>query len=520
MSADPSPTNPLTPKTTVTADFGRKAVLLDRERQFSLLVSAVREYALYMLDPYGRIASWNAGAANIKGYKEDEVIGENFSIFYPRADQMDGIPMRNLYKAAHEGRYEAEAQRIRKDGTVFWANVVIEPIFDGGKLIGFVKITRDITTRKEAEERLKGEMAVRCLAERAASDARQRLLDAIECIQDGFALFDADDRLLLANKRYLELHPSLQDEIVTGKSFEDLIRAGLYDPEARRSVPSENEISEHLTRHRIADGTPIIRRHGSKWLMSTEKHTSEGGIVVAETDITEIKRSELAKDEFLAMVSHELRTPLTPIYGALRLIGTERVQNDPQQSKELITAARRNCERLMMIVNDLLDITGINSGKSMLETSLVDLVPALEEIVANKRLDGVANPIVLDVPETETPIWIRGDRRRIQQVFDNILSNAIKFSDATINVRVSLEGKSVRVSIADQGCGIPTAFHARVFDPFTQSDSSVTRSKGGMGLGLALSKAIVEAHDGKIGFVSQEDEGTTFYIDLPAAELP
>lgn len=431
---------------------------------------------------------------------------------------MAGIPMRNLYKAAHEGRYEAEAQRVRKDGSLFWANVVIEPIFDAGKLIGFVKITRDITTRKEAEERLKEEVAVRCRAEQEASEARQRLLNAIDSIQDGFALFDAGDQLLMANDRYIELHRSTQKEIQDRKSFEELVRSGLMDSEASGTPPGEDELAEHLARHRAADGTPRIWRHGGKWLMSTEKRTTEGTVVVIETDITEVKRSELAKDEFLAMVSHELRTPLTPIYGALRLIGSGCLEENSERRDELVAAAQQNCERLMLIVNDLLDITGINSGKCIVDADPMELSAALEEIVANKRLDGVANLIRLSVAEADARIWVRADRRRIQQVFDNILSNAIKFSDRSIEVRVSRRSEFVRVSVEDQGCGIPAAFHGKVFAPFVQGDSSSARHKGGLGLGLALSKAIVEAHNGKISFASEEGKGTTFFFDLPSIE--
>ncbi len=434
-----------------------KPDLFDGERQFRLLVSGVRDYALYMLDPNGTVASWNAGAQRIKGYASEEIVGQHFSRFYTDAERAAGIPMRSLRTAAEQGRFEAEAQRVRKDGSPFWANVVIQPLYDeSGVLVGFAKITRDITERHQNEERLRAEVAVRSKAEIEARAARERLLDAIDCINDGFTLYDADDRLLLHNRRYLEMHEPVGHLIAPGVSFEALVRAGLDDGDGLQIFPTEAQVQARLTWHRQANGIPHIQRRGETWLMSSERRTREGGVVLIETDITQLKIVEAAKDQFLAMVSHELRTPLTPIHGALALIGSGKLAELPDSVASLIQVASRNCERLMSIVNDLLDVTRISIGTFSLASRRTVVVPFLEQIVDNKRIGPEARDIELSIDPRAMDIEIDADPLRIQQVLDNILSNAIKFADpdAPISVTIERHDEWLRISVVDRGQGI------------------------------------------------------------------
>jgi len=346
------------------------------------------------------------------------------------------------------------------------------------------------------------------------------LTDAIDCINDGFALYDAHDALVFANRAYRDMHASIKDLITPGVRFETLVRAGLDCGEEPAVVPAEADVSDRLARHRRADGVPTIQMRDQKWLMSTERRTPDGGVVVIETDITELKKAEIARYEFLAKVSHELRTPLTPIHGALTLMKSGKVAHLSGRLEDLIDLASRNCTRLMSIVNDLLDFTRISAGRFSLNATTVELQPFLEQVVETRRIAPDAPDIALSISPRAKGVELEADPLRIQQVLDNLLTNAIKFTDAggRIEVNVDRHGGALRVSVADHGPGIPKDFQKHVFEVFTQADSSSARGKSGVGLGLSICKSIIEAHGGRIGFTSKEGQGTTFYFDLPLAK--
>lgn len=344
------------------------------------------------------------------------------------------------------------------------------------------------------------------------------LVDAIGCIADGFALFDADDALVFCNRVYRDLHASIEDLIAPGVQFETLVRAGLDRGEGSTVLPAETEVRDRLARYRRADGVPAIQMRGQKWLMSTERRTPDGGVVVVETDITGLKKAEIARYEFLAKVSHELRTPLTPIHGALALMTSGKAGRLSGKLEELVDLANRNCTRLMSIVNDLLDFTRISAGRFSLNLTRVELEPFLKQVVAARRIaPGVPN-IDLSISPRAKGVELDADPLRIQQVLDNLLANAIKFtpSGGGIEVNVDRNDGALRMSVVDHGPGIPKDFQACVFDVFAQAAPSPRRE--GVGLGLSICKSIVEAHGGRIGFVSKDGEGTTFFFELPLAK--
>jgi signal transduction histidine kinase len=238
-----------------------------------------------------------------------------------------------------------------------------------------------------------------------------------------------------------------------------------------------------------------------------------------QTEIVSRMKADSAKDEFLAKVSHELRTPLTPIHGALTIIKSGKVTHLPEQLEGMVDLASRNCTRLMSIVNDLLDFSRFSSGRFSLDRTTVDIEPIVGEVVQNKRIAPNPPNIELNIQPEAKGAMLDGDPIRIQQVLDNLLSNAMKFTEAGGHIEVNVErhGGSLRVSVGDHGPGIPKCFQARVFDAFAQADSSAARRQGGVGLGLTICKSIVEAHGGSIGFMSNEGEGATFYFELPLA---
>lgn len=236
-------------------------------------------------------------------------------------------------------------------------------------------------------------------------------------------------------------------------------------------------------------------------------------------DITERKQMDKMKNEFISTVSHELRTPLTSIRGSLGLISGGAVGKLPEQAKDMLKIASKNTERLLLLINDILDIQKIESGQMAFNFQSLDIMSFLERAVEENASYGEQHGVKFVIANEIENFQIYGDKDRMMQVMANLLSNAAKFSpdDETVEISVAHHhGDTIRISITDHGEGIPEAFQPKLFDKFTQSDSSDTRQKGGTGLGLSITKIIVEKHGGRIGFVSREGIGTTFYIELPA----
>jgi signal transduction histidine kinase len=357
----------------------------------------------------------------------------------------------------------------------------------------------------------------RAEAEDAARTARDRLFDAIESLNDTFRLFDSDGRLLICNGRYREMHPAAAALAAPGVSYETLLCADLRESDGSHGQTGPADMEDTLQRYRSADGSPAIRRLGDTWLMSRVRRTRDGAILVIETDITELKRVDVAKDELIATVSHELRTPLTSIRGALAALGVDGVTSQPNNRGKMLALAERNCTRLMRIVDDLLDVAKIAADGMKLDLQSVSLAALLQQTVEQR---GSSAPNVrLVVSDCTRNVQLIADPLRIQQAIDNLISNAAKFSNegSPIDLTLDRHEEFLRVSVKDNGVGIPESFHGRLFEAFTQANSSSTRLKGGAGLGLHLVKKIVDAHFGKIGFASTEGRGALFYIDLPLA---
>lgn len=232
------------------------------------------------------------------------------------------------------------------------------------------------------------------------------------------------------------------------------------------------------------------------------------------------RRAESSRDEFLSTVSHELRTPLTAIHGALGLVANDVAGAIPDKARELVTIAEKNSQRLILLVNDLLDMRKLESGKMPFDMQALDLVAVIEHSIEETR--DFARPYEIDY-KFETPFRpcrVVADPQRLQQVMVNLLSNAAKYGQPGTPVRITIDPRDgmIRVSVHNLGPAIPLQFQSRLFDKFTQADAADSRSSTGSGLGLSIVKAIIEGHAGRIGFHSDPVRGTTFYFDLPAAE--
>jgi signal transduction histidine kinase len=231
----------------------------------------------------------------------------------------------------------------------------------------------------------------------------------------------------------------------------------------------------------------------------------------------EQRRLERLKNEFISVVSHELRTPLTSIHGALGLITTGLGGELPPGASHLLDIAYRNSQRLVRLINDILDLQKIESGSMAFHLRPVDMRSLLQQAIEANQAYAQGLGVGLALVDTPPSLRVQGDPDRLMQVMTNLLSNAAKFSPPGESVQVSArrEGPSVRVVVRDCGPGIPEPFKARIFEKFAQADASTTRDKGGTGLGLSITKAIVERLGGTIGFESQPTQGTAFHVDLP-----
>jgi len=364
----------------------------ETEERFRLLVESVKDYAIFILDPDGRVSTWNPGAERIKGYAAAEIVGKHFSIFYPPEVAATGKCDEELVIAAEEGRFEEEGWRLRKDGSEFWANVTITALRDpDGTLVGFAKVTQDLTTRKQAEENLRA-----LAAERAA--------------------------------------------------------------------------------------------------------------------LAEKERVQEFQERFLAILGHDLRNPLASIdmgAGILRQSLTE------PANIRILDRMQSSSRRMTRMIEQILDLTRSRlAGGLEMFPEVMDLRLALTRIVEELRVAFPARSIVLDCSSLQG-MW---DRDRLEQVFSNLIGNALGHGDpnAPVTVQGTMDGSRVRVSVHNQGTPIPLEVVAALFNPFRRGERESRTSKtAGLGLGLYISHEIVRGHGGTIDVVSTASDGTTFLVSLP-----
>ncbi|GIL40622.1 hypothetical protein TMPK1_28590 [Rhodospirillales bacterium TMPK1] len=237
-------------------------------------------------------------------------------------------------------------------------------------------------------------------------------------------------------------------------------------------------------------------------------------------DITERKRVERLKNEFVSTVSHELRTPLTSIAGSLDLIGAGAAGQIPEQAATLVEIARKNSRRLVRLINDILDVEKIESGQLMLDFRRLNLRDIVTQSIETNRAYAREFGVEYRLIANDAEATVYGDSDRLTQILTNLLSNAAKFSPKghTVDVTVTRDGDEARVEVRDHGPGIPPEFRERIFQRFAQADSSDTRGKGGTGLGLAIAKSLVDRHGGRIGFETATGQGTSFWFALPALQ--
>lgn len=351
--------------------------------------------------------------------------------------------------------------------------------------------------------------------ERSLEQSEQRYKTILETATDAFFLHDLKGQFVDVNKEACKSLGYSHDELINLKVFDVEIA---QDPGLLKELWPKLKRGEHVRVdgvHRRKDGStfPVEVGVGIVYM------NNETLLSVLARDVTERQRVDRMKNEFISTVSHELRTPLTSIRGALGLVSGGASGEVSDEAKEILTIASRNSDRLLLLINDILDISKIESGEMAFNFETTELIPLLEQAVIDNSAYAEQYDIKFEITDKIDIAKVKVDKERILQVMANLLSNAAKFSSSggVVEVACRQHADGYRISVADHGMGIPESFQDKIFDKFTQSDSSDTRQKGGTGLGLNITKLIVEKHGGNISYTSKENSGTTFYVDLNKA---
>jgi len=380
-------------------------------------------------------------------------------------------------------------------------------------------------------------------AEAEARRAQTQLSEAIEAISEGFVLYDADDRLVVCNSHYRELYAKLGLALAPGIKYEEIVRAAVgagLIPVASDRV--EAWIGDRLARHRDPGGAYEQQRAGGRWLKISERRTAEGGIVGVFTDITELKERELelgqlvdrladardeavqatlAKSRFLANMSHELRTPLNAVIGITEMMIEDAEEAGDQAGLEPLGRISRAGKHLLSLINEVLDLSKIEAGRLELNYERIDIAALVRDLVGATQPLAAQNGNRLEVDCPDDIGTMHADSTRLRQIILNLLSNACKFTDkGAVSLSVARERKDgaewLRYRVADTGIGMTPEQRAKLFQEFTQGDSSTTRKYGGTGLGLAISDRLCRMMGGSIAVESEPGKGTHFTVRLPA----
>ena len=547
------------------------------EERFRLLVQGVKDYAIFMLDPTGHITTWNDGAQRIKGYTAEEIIGKHFSIFYPTEDIEAGKPERELEIAKATGVYEEEGWRLRKDGSRFWASVVITALRnESGDLAGFAKVTRDLTERRAAREReLEAARAAaekegaRQIAEvvRKRAETLQKLtaamsaahtteaiarvivdqgIPAVGAAAGAVGLLDESGQTirLIGERGYRDLPASARSmrvdaDIPMGNAVrtgQPVICLTREDRDRRFPVVSailapfsasvilpladQGQMVGALALH-FDDTSPLtedIIQFVEAFTQQAAQALERASLYQAElTARARADEANRAKSQFLAAMSHELRTPLNAIAGYADLIAMGVRGPVTDEQKEDLDRIKRSQQHLLGIINDILNFSRVEAGQTQFDFAAVpvtDVMEAARQMVAPQAAAKAIDFVLAPCP-TNAVVW--ADRAKTEQVLLNLLSNAVKFT-ARGSVTLSCELRSVKqiaLSVRDTGIGIPEAELERVFEPFVQIGRGFTQANEGTGLGLAISRDLARGMGGDIIATSKLGEGSTFTLLLP-----
>ncbi|MEP7116591.1 MAG: PAS domain S-box protein [Acidobacteriota bacterium] len=492
------------------------------EQQFRGTIEQVTDYAIFSTDRLGRPTSWNQGVERILGFPEAEFIGQAIEErIFTAAAIGAGVPQQERTAADRDGSVASERWMQRRNGEPFFANDVTTALRDDdGKVGGFTKVMREMTDQVRREELLR--------------DSEERFRTLADHISQFLWTADAAGRIYWYNQRWYDytgttfeqvagagwtqlLHPDHAARVVarlqrswdTGEPWEDTFplrgRDGEYRWFLSRAVPI-----------RDATGT-VLRWFGTNTDITDQRHLEDE----LRQNAADMLEADHRKDEFLAMLAHELRGPLAPIRNALhvlRLAGADDGVAQAETIRSVSSMMERQTAQMVRLVDDLLDVNRVSRGKVDLKLVPVELVSVVRHAVQASQglIDRAGLTLIVDAPSDA--IEVAGDAVRLMQVLGNLLNNAVKFarSGGTVTLTVAREDAEAVVSVRDDGLGIAPENLTRIFDLFMQVDTTLERTRSGLGLGLTLARTLVELHGGTIAARSAGlGAGAEFVMRLP-----
>ena len=526
-------------------------------RYLSAIVESSND-AIIGNDLEGKIISWNRGAERLYGYSEEEILGQSLSILVP-PDHDDELP--SIIHRLREGERidQFETTRLRKDGGRVDVSLTVSPIVDEeGRVVGASKIARDITAMRRHQQTL------RFLAD--VSRIMGQLLDvdstlqkvanlAVPHVADWCAVHIADaqgepqqvtvahadhDKVHLAEELYRSYPPSAESShgmrqvmrsgrsVLVAEVTEEMLRTIARDEqhlEILRQLKPRSYACVPLKTAQTVFGTMTFvfsesgRQYTAEDLAMVEDLAQRAGIALENARLYyKVREADRRKDEFLAMLSHELRNPLAPLRSGLEMLAM-----DPGEHQDTLKVMQEQVELVVRLVDDLLDVSRIMQGKIDLRKSPCEVAPLIHRTVDTIRALIAAREQQLHLSIPSEPIWISADPVRVVQILENLLNNASKYTDlgGRLELDVQMEGEQVSVTVTDNGVGIDPVLLPQVFELFTQSNRSLDRAQGGLGIGLTLVQRLVEMHHGTVTAHSEgEGHGSSFTVRLPRIMAP
>jgi PAS domain S-box-containing protein len=472
---------------------------------------SVAQVGSWHLDADGNTIEWSAETYRIFGIKPGTPISHDDFLSLVHPD--DRAAMVDVWQAVQRGETYDTAHRITVGAETRWVHELAQPDFDAqGNHCGYVGTTQDITRYKLAEERaLQSELLLR---------------SAIETIDEAFVVYDADDRLVFCNEKYRDVYRISAPVIQSGCTFEEIVRYGVERGQYPAAVGREEDwVAERLARHRQGNQELIQDVGGGRWLRITEKRTLSGHTVGFRVDVTEhyqakkaAEAANLAKSQFLATMSHEIRTPMNAILGMAQVLQmAELSQADRLEYAGTIVTAGNS---LLSLLNNILDLSKVESGDLTLEATPLDAEQIMRETIGLFAKTAQAKGLTIAGHWVGASRHCLGDDGRLRQMLSNLVSNAIKFSEHGV-IRVEAREVSqdagtvlLEFSVSDSGIGIPVDQQGRLFERFSQADSSISRKYGGSGLGLSLVRTLAQSMGGATGFESAQGRGSRFWFSV------
>lgn len=508
----------------------RTAELAEKEERFRLTIEQIQDYAIIMLDAEGIITSWNSGAKRTHGYETSEIIGQTTACFFTYGEREQGIADELLRRAKEHGHVVNEGWRLRKDGSRFWAEVVINAIHDEtGQIVGFAQVTHDLSQRRQAD------LALR--------QSEEQFPSAMENSAIGMALVALDGRWLKVNPALCGILGYTPDELLISNFQEITYPEDLNSDLAlvKKLINGEIQRLQMEKRYYHKDGHLVWALLNSTLMrdaigepkyfisqiqdISERKRSEEAMFLALEHEkelVREAKAAEHAKSEFLGVMSHEVRTPMNGILGFAEMLAQD--VSLPETSRDQAQTIVDSGASLLRILDDILDFSRLEAGRLRIESDYFSPRKVVEDIgvlltpsAHDKGLTLVFN-IAPQVPQT-----CEGDAARIRQILLNLSGNAIKFTQRgsiTIGLRCGPEihlggSPALEFFVRDTGLGISEDRIFKVFEPFEQADSSTSRRFGGTGLGLTISRRLAVLMGGTLTVQSQLGQGAEFLCRLP-----